>query len=322
MIENESERGNRGVRRAVEWRRTIQWTTSETSQEQRSRVKRRTKKASASWRRRNCVRRRAGPDCPGAPEALCATRGAGERSGGIDVLHSVPIEIERNREIYAMHRKDPQRHGGKSNKCGKRKSTHMVLQRDAEGHREDHEDQECGTEFPGPGKGRSFDDDQDGHRRWELHRAGHMETARILLQTFAKPVQIPRSRIIFAVEGVLSCKWKKEADGDQRGSPFAPLEEVLTSQDGPNKRRVNIQDLISNRWKKLPEEVGLSFAILQETLSTADGAPHKRRIRIQHLVRHAMVVCGAEALPGRAPRGNLSRELSRSPNQLRRQKCL
>ena len=28
----------------------------------------------------------------------------------------------------------------------------MVLQRDAEGHREDPEDQEWGTEFPGPGK--------------------------------------------------------------------------------------------------------------------------------------------------------------------------
>ena len=125
--------------------------------------------------------------------------------------------------------------------------------------------------------------------------------ARILFSTFAKPGQTPRSRIIFAVEGVLSCKWKKEADGDQMGSPFAPLEEVLTSQDRPNMK---IQDLISNRWKKLPEEVGLSFAMLEETLSTADGALHKRRMRIQDLVVHAMVVCGAEALPGRAPCGN------------------
>ena len=40
------------------------------------------------------------------------------------------------------------------------------------------------------------------------------------LPTYEKLLQPLRWRIIFAVEGVISHKWKKEADGDQRGPPF------------------------------------------------------------------------------------------------------
>ena len=57
---------------------------------------------------------------------------------------------------------------------------------------------------------------------------------------------------------------------EERSSPFTPLEEVLTSQDGSNKRRV----------------------------------------RIENQVRHTMLLCGADAPPGTAPRGYLARELS------------
>ena len=59
---------------------------------------------------------------------------------------------------------------------------------------------------------------------------------------------------------------------EERSSPFTPLEEVLTSQDGSNERRVRIEDV----------------------------------------VRHTMLLCGADAPPGRALRGNLVRELSKA----------
>ena len=64
------------------------------------------------------------------------------------------------------------------------------------------------------------------------------------LPTYAKlPI---RSRIIFAVEGVISHKWRKQdADGDQWGPPFTPLGEVLTAQDGSNKKGIKMQDLIA-----------------------------------------------------------------------------
>ena len=37
----------------------------------------------------------------------------------------------------------------------------------------------------------------------------------------------------------------------------------------------------------------------------------KRRIKIQDLVRHSLILCRAQVPQGRAPRGNLSRELSK-----------
>ena len=56
---------------------------------------------------------------------------------------------------------------------------------------------------------------------------------------------------------------------------------------------------------------GLSAA----TLHAAGGAhANARRAKEedqnQDLVRHALVLCGAQAAPGRAPRGNLARALS------------
>ena len=72
------------------------------------------------------------------------------------------------------------------------------------------------------------------------------------------------------------------------------------------------EGFISYKWKKLPEEGRLTLAPLEETLRTVGWAQHKTRIRIQVLVRHAVVLCGAEAPPGRAPRGNLVRQLSKT----------
>ena len=43
-------------------------------------------------------------------------------------------------------------------------------------------------------------------------------------------------------------------------------------------------------------------------MQTQEG--QKRRIRIHDLVRHALVLCGAQAAAGRAPCGNLARDLS------------
>ena len=60
---------------------------------------------------------------------------------------------------------------------------------------------------------------------------------------------------------------------------------------------------ICYKWEKQPP--------LGEVLSTADGAQHMRRLRVQDLVRHVVVLCGADGPPGRAPRGNLARELSK-----------
>ena len=91
------------------------------------------------------------------------------------------------------------------------------------------------------------------------------------LPTFVKPGQSPRSRVIFAVEGFISYSWKK-----QQG-----------------------------------EEGILSFALLEEALATQDVAQNKRRIRILDLVGHTMMLCGADAHPVRAPRGNLARELGK-----------
>ena len=123
----------------ADWRRTVQWN-EEASQEQRSLVKRRAKKAATSWRRRSGGRRCDGPDNPGAPEALCTTGGTGERLGVIDVLHSVPTKRERHHERDAKRRQVLQRHGGNQARHGKRKPTHLALQRNAEIHREDPKD--------------------------------------------------------------------------------------------------------------------------------------------------------------------------------------
>ena len=81
-----------------------------------------------------------------------------------------------------------------------------------------------------------------------------------------------RSRIIFAVEGVSSYKCEKQQGEGDHHQPFATLEEVTAAPDGYQRRRINIQDLI----------------------------------------RHTMQICGADAPPGRAPRGKIARELSKA----------
>ena len=54
---------------------------------------------------------------------------------------------------------------------------------------------------------------------------------------FARLGRPHTSRIVVTVEGVISYKWKKwEGEWDQRDPPFAPLEEVMTMQDGFQRR--------------------------------------------------------------------------------------
>ena len=64
----------------------------------------------------------------------------------------------------------------------------------------------------------------------------------------------------------------------------------------PRSRIIFVEGFISCKWKEQHrEEENFPFALLEETLPWQDGAQHKRRIRIQDLVRHTMVLCGAEA---------------------------
>ena len=65
------------------------------------------------------------------------------------------------------------------------------------------------------------------------------------------------------------------------------------------------------RKKQHGEEGCLPFAPLEETLATQGVAQNKRRIRIQDLVGHTMILCKADAPLGRAPCGNLARELGK-----------
>ena len=51
------------------------------------------------------------------------------------------------------------------------------------------------------------------------------------------------------------------------------------------------------------------YAPLEEAMSTQDGYP-QRGVMIQEVVRHALILCGAQVSQGRALRGNLARELS------------
>ena len=145
---------------------------------------------------------------------------------------------------------------GKPTKRGKRKSAHLVLQRDAESHGKDPKDQDRRIERSRPGEGRRVEDAQDDHRRKEVPRAEHVD----------KSMQAPPN---------IRKAWADTQIADRRGGepPFAPLE---------------------------------------DTLATQDGAQHKRCVRIQDLVRHTVILCGAQAPPGRAPRGNPAREVGKA----------
>ena len=63
------------------------------------------------------------------------------------------------------------------------------------------------------------------------------------------------------------------------------------------------------KWKKLDTDFGHAFyGPLEEAVGTQDGFP-KRRSKIQDLVRHSLMQCGAQDPSGRVPRGKLVRGL-------------
>ena len=77
----------------------------------------------------------------------------------------------------------------------------------------------------------------------------------------------------------------------------------------PDRERIifAVEGLI--KWPKQDTDSAQPpFMPLEEPMQTQEG--QKRRIRIQDLVRHALVLCGAQAAPGRAPRGKMARALS------------
>ena len=57
---------------------------------------------------------------------------------------------------------------------------------------------------------------------------------------FGKACHPHKSLIIFATEGFVFNEWEKQEGENQRVPPYAPLEEILTAQDGSNKRRTKI----------------------------------------------------------------------------------
>ena len=76
-------------------------------------------------------------------------------------------------------------------------------------------------------------------------------------------------------------------------------------QASPNPRKIWATTCVmSHKWKK---QAPLSRR-WRRVLTSQDGS--KRRVRIEDLVRHTMLLCGADAPPGRALRGNLARELT------------
>ena len=94
-----------------------------------------------------------------------------------------------------------------------------------------------GLSLPDQEKAEAIKGDQNKHREHEVHRTGHVDKNMQAPPNLRQAWQPIRSRIIFAVGGVISHKWRKqEADGDHRGPPFTPLEEVVTAQDGSNKK--------------------------------------------------------------------------------------
>ena len=56
-----------------------------------------------------------------------------------------------------------------------------------------------------------------------------------------------RSPIIFASDGTISYKWKKQEGEEDQGGPYMPLEEVVTTQrDASHKRRMHAQELVKH----------------------------------------------------------------------------
>ena len=150
---------------------------------------------------------------PSAHEAFRATRVTREGLGADDVLRSVPTERQRDRDGHARRRQSTQRQGGKLSKRGKRKPARSFLPSDV-GATEAVELTRKTVENP------TF---------LELNT---WEKAFRHLPTFARLGCPHKSRIIFAIEGITSNKWKKQAtDWEQWGPSFAPLEEVAATVD-------------------------------------------------------------------------------------------
>ena len=75
---------------------------------------------------------------------------------------------------------------------------------------------------------------------------------------------------------------------------------------------VATEGCITHRRKRQETDAAYPpYAPLEEATGTQDGYP-KRRVKIQDLVRHALILCGAQVPQGRAPRGNVARELSKA----------
>ena len=126
------------------------------------------------------------------------------------------------------------------------------------------------TNPPRTGKGRSSGDAQEDSRELDGARIDCMGESMQASPNLRKACHPHKSRIIFATEGFASHKCDKQEGEHQGNPPYAPLEEILTTQDGSNKRRT----------------------------------------KIQYLIKHTLVLCGPKVPQARAPRGNMARQLN------------
>ena len=115
-------------------------------------------------------------------------------------------------------RQVPQRHGGNQARHGKRKPTHLVLQRDAETPPRRSLRRSGELSLLGQRKAEALGalrivTDEEGliERNTGIKACRHFPT-------FVKPGQSPKSRVIFAVEGFISYTWKKQ-QGEQGEPP-------------------------------------------------------------------------------------------------------
>ena len=156
--------------------------------------------------------------------ATQATGVAGERPGGGDVLHSVRTKRERHRDRHAERRQASQRkvrnHPGKE-----RGRPHIWFFNTMFFHEQE---QEWRTGPSRSGEGRGGKNSQNWHRRREVPRAEHVDKKHA-------GISQPTQNRATTGRGSSSHLCRRRCDVPQvegRSSLFAPLEEVLTSQDG------------------------------------------------------------------------------------------
>ena len=81
----------------------------------------------------------------------------------------------------------------------------------------------------------------------------------------------------------------------------------------PVKSRIIFAVDVAHKWKKQQGEGDQHSPFTPHKEVTAALDRHqRRRMKIQDPVRHFMLICGADAPPGRAPRGNLQRRASKA----------